>query len=57
MSVLATVAGNSFNEKFPSKIYFPIGYFDVTIADADIVKSKVSPGYFDKVFGPHARKN
>ena len=27
MSVLATVAGKSFNCKFTPKIYFPIGYF------------------------------
>ena len=34
MSVLATVARNSFNGKFTAKIEFPIGHF--TSADADI---------------------
>ena len=39
MSVLATVAGKSFNGKFTAKIDFPIGYF-VTIVDTDIESLK-----------------
>ena len=36
MSALATVTRKTFNSKFTAKIDFPIGYFYVTIANADI---------------------
>ena len=52
MSALATVAGKNFNNKFTAKIDFPIGYFYVTIANADIGSLKSLHTLF--VFGPHA---
>ena len=48
MSALATVAGESFNGKFTAKIDFLIGYFIITIADADIGSLKSLHTLFDK---------
>ena len=48
MSALATVTGKSFNCKFIAKIYFPIGLFYVTIADADIGSLMSLHTLFDK---------
>ena len=48
MSALATVAGKIFNGKFTAKIDFPIGYFYITIADADIGSLKSLHTLFDK---------
>ena len=48
MSLLATVAGKSFNGKFTTKIDFLIGYFIFTIADADIESPKSLHTLFDK---------
>ena len=52
MSVLAMVAGKSFNCKFTAKIDFPIEYliFYVTIADADIESLKSFHALFDIFF-------
>ena len=47
MSVLATVAGKSFNGKFTAKIDFPLGFY-ITIADADIGSLKSLQTLFDK---------
>ena len=48
MSALAAVAGKSFNGKFNEKIDFPIGYFYVTLADADIGSLKSLHTLFGK---------
>ena len=48
MSALATVAGKSFNGTFTAKIYFPIGYFHITIAHADIGSLTSLHALFDK---------
>ena len=48
MSALATVARKTFNGNFNVKIDFPIGYFYVTIADADIRSLKSLNTLFDK---------
>ena len=47
MSILATVAVKSFNDKFTAKIDFPGRRSYVTIADADIVSLKSLPALFD----------
>ena len=51
MSALATVAGKSFNGKFIAKFDFPIGFFYVTIAVADIGSSRCLHILFDKYLG------
>ena len=48
MSALGTVAGKSFNGKFTAKIDFLIGYYYVTIADADIGSLMSLHTLFDK---------
>ena len=45
MSALATVTGKSFNGKFTAKIDFPIGYFILPDADADIGNLMLSIHY------------
>ena len=48
MSAFATVAGKSFNGKFTAKIDFPIGYFYVAIAYADIESLQSLHTLFEK---------
>ena len=48
MSALAMVEGKSFEGKFIAEIDFPIGYFMLPVADADIGGLKSLHTLFDK---------